>query len=235
MYVVGVAGSNVHHLVPAFAPEVLEAVRAHVDRDPHNEVGGILVGRRRHGHSPMITASIEAAGAEGDVTSLTFTHEAWAGMLAELDVRYPDDEIIGWYHSHPGHGIFLSEHDRFIHRNFFGAPWHVAFVVDPQRGEEGLFAWTKDGLEIVLGNEREDRHHRAAAIEIDEADIAVAEPPLTVLPTDVGPEQPASPTHGAESASRARRRGRRPEGLVLPALAGLVMGLIVGFALQAPG
>lgn len=232
------SASNVHHLVPAFAPAVLEAVRAHVDRDPKNEVGGILVGHRRAGDSPVVTASIEAVGAEGDVTSLTFTHDAWAAMLAELDARHPDAEIIGWYHSHPGHGIFLSEHDRFIHRNFFSAPWHVAFVVDPQQGKEGLFAWTSEGLQIVLGAENEGRARRLNVIEIDETPV---EPAITVRPEDLAPN-PEPTMAGVRTADEsmvapesATTPARRPEGLLLPILAGLLMGFIVGMAVQLAG
>ncbi len=49
--------------------------------------------------------------------------------------------IVGWYHSHPDFGIFLSERDCFIHEHFFSAPGQVAYVVDPVRGLEGMFAW----------------------------------------------------------------------------------------------
>jgi proteasome lid subunit RPN8/RPN11 len=59
----------------------------------------------------------------------------------------PDHQIVGWHHTHPGFGIFLSRHDEFFHRNFFSQPWQVALVVDPQRGELGFFQWL-DG-EIV--------------------------------------------------------------------------------------
>jgi hypothetical protein len=63
------------------------------------------------------------------------------------DAQYPDDRIVGWYHSHPGFGVFLSEHDIFIHRNFFSDPNQVAWVFDPHSDEEGCFVW-QDG-EIV--------------------------------------------------------------------------------------
>jgi len=39
-----------------------------------------------------------------------------------MDAQFADKKIVGWYHSHPGFGIFLSEYDLFIHRNFFTAP-----------------------------------------------------------------------------------------------------------------
>ena len=57
--------------------------------------------------------------------------------------------IVGWYHSHPGFGIFLSEHDRFIHRHFFGEPGQIALVIDPLAHVEGLFAWVGHELTMV--------------------------------------------------------------------------------------
>ena len=38
--------------------------------------------------------------------------------------------VLGWYHTHPGWGLFLSAHDQFIHGNFYGGPHHVALVID---------------------------------------------------------------------------------------------------------
>lgn len=80
--------------------------------------------------------------------SLTFTQDAWEHIHRTLERSYPDDEqIVGWYHSHPGFGIFLSEHDLFIHRNFFSGPSQIALVVDPHATTEGVFVWGERGIE----------------------------------------------------------------------------------------
>ncbi len=65
------------------------------------------------------------------------------------DRDYPDERIVGWYHSHPGFGVFLSEHDTFIHKNFFSSPQQVAWVYDPHSDEEGCFGWKSGELERV--------------------------------------------------------------------------------------
>jgi hypothetical protein len=87
---------------------------------------------------------IPAFDAVGAAATVTFTHEAWEHVHSELDRRYPGEKIVGWYHSHPGFGIFLSREDMFIHENFFSEWWQVAYVVDPLAGEEGIFGW-RDG------------------------------------------------------------------------------------------
>ena len=74
-------------------------------------------------------------------THVTFTQDTWEHIYKVKDSEYPDHRIVGWYHSHPGFGVFLSDHDTFIHQNFFSSPQQVAWVYDPHSEEEGCFAW----------------------------------------------------------------------------------------------
>lgn len=225
-------GSNVHHVIPDIDPGVLDDVRGHVRRHPDIEVGGILLGNRAGGRS-RITASVEAHGAQGDITSLTFTHESWAAMLVEIDERHPDTEVLGWYHSHPGHGIFLSEHDRFIHRNFFPATWHVALVIDPQHDTEGLFAWTDTGLELVSGGDGAPepvRAVRARPIEIDPEDLTPETPIPVGTPLHDAGDPPASAPDSRWHEDHAPGQDTgRAIGLLLPIAAGGILGLILGY------
>jgi proteasome lid subunit RPN8/RPN11 len=126
---------------PYVAPGVREQIYDHVFSSLEAEVGGVLIGHLREDGSPLVTDIIAALEAEGARSRVTFTHEAWSTIHSTLDHDHPGEEILGWYHSHPGFGIFLSEHDLFIHRNFFGRPEQIAIVVDPHAGSEGLFVW----------------------------------------------------------------------------------------------
>ena len=58
---------------------------------------------------------------------------------------------MGWYHTHPNFGIFLSHHDLFIHHNFFAQPLQVAYVVDPINQTRGFFQWRDGGMTQVAG------------------------------------------------------------------------------------
>jgi len=118
----------------------------HVFDNADREVGGVLVGRTAaDGGLPLITGAIPAISADEQRATLTFTQEAWAHVHRVLESEFPaDEQIVGWYHSHPGFGIFLSGHDLFIHENFFNAPSQIAVVVDPHARMEGVFAW-QDG------------------------------------------------------------------------------------------
>jgi len=141
-------------LKPQSAPEIdglrqtnVAVVYPHVFGNPDREVGGVLIGRAsRHG-LPLVTGAIPAIAADERRDSLTFTQDAWEHVHRTLEREFPDGEqIVGWYHSHPGFGIFLSEHDLFIHRNFFSGASQIALVVDPLATTEGVFAWYEGSI-----------------------------------------------------------------------------------------
>lgn len=130
-----------------YTERVRDEIYSHVFAFPGSEVGGVLVGRKFDDGTQVIKGSIQAQHTAGDLVSLTFTQETWEQIHAEIEARHNGDEIVGWYHSHPGHGIFLSNHDVFIHENFFRDPSCLALVVDPLNGEEGMFGWAESELE----------------------------------------------------------------------------------------
>ena len=139
--------------IPGLDGAIGDAIHHHVFSNADREVGGVLIGRvGRHGGPPLVLASIEAMNAGEARASLTFTQDTWTYVHSVIERDYAEDQIVGWYHSHPGFGIFLSEHDLFIHRNFFSDASQIALVVDPLAGTEGVFGW-QDG-EIVSWYER---------------------------------------------------------------------------------
>lgn len=107
------------------------------------EICGVLVGYATP-QSIRIDGSIAGTHAAQAATHVTFTQETWEHIYRIKDRDFPDRAILGWYHSHPGFGVFLSEYDLFIHRNFFSAPHQIAWVFDPHSDEEGCFAWRRE-------------------------------------------------------------------------------------------
>jgi proteasome lid subunit RPN8/RPN11 len=132
---------------------VLDAIAIHGKSDTDVEVCGVLVGNiYSDGAAPyaIVEASISGEHSSGRSTQVTFTSETWTHINDVKDREHPNRQILGWYHTHPGFGIFLSEMDLFIHQSFFAEPWQLAFVFDPKSGEEGLFVW-KDGKVVQEG------------------------------------------------------------------------------------
>ena len=60
-----------------------------------------------------------------------------------MEKKFPDQRILGWFHTHPGYGIFLSSADQFIDNHYFKESFHIAIVIDPTRSdpELGVFVW----------------------------------------------------------------------------------------------
>ena len=116
----------------------------HLSIDPNNETGGALVGNAYHcvteqKHYTEIVGSISAPYTVGNRVHFRFTPECWQEILRIQKDHYPQTAIVGWYHSHPGHGIFLSGTDLNTQRLSFGKIWQIATVYDPIRKEIGYF------------------------------------------------------------------------------------------------
>ena len=141
------------------------------DGDQIKEVGGILVGnlfRDEKGPYLEISGSITAEHTRNEGTEVAFTPETWAQINREKDTEFPSELIVGWYHTHPNFGIFLSERDQFLHRHSFPQPWAVAHVIDPVQSLEGLFVWKSgqpcEAEEYWVGAERRSRSARPSNV-----------------------------------------------------------------------
>ena len=146
-----------------------DAIERHALRDTGVELGGILLGKEcvdDQTGTPFVwvTKSLEAKHYENTQASFTYTHDSWEEITRERDRLYPDLDIVGWYHTHPDFGVFLSGHDLFIQRHFFAQPLQVAYVVDPIRQTRGFFRWRAGEMEQTGGFFlTADRGERAAA------------------------------------------------------------------------
>jgi len=138
----GKAVSN-ERVTQAIPDEVWALTRAHVGEQLENEVGGFLIGFLAE-DGLNVTHAVPAREAVGSAAQLTFPPEAWTAVLAAIEERNQGERLVGWYHSHPGHGIFLSAYDEFIQSQFFPEEGQIAIVIDPQTGEEGVFV-TRNG------------------------------------------------------------------------------------------
>lgn len=128
---------------------VLDEIVAFSEADLRRERGGFLLGGV-YGTQPMLVVIRHfhpAAEARSQAASLVFTHDTWAELHREAEQKYPNQSIVGWHHTHPDFGIFLSSYDKFIHQNFFPQAWQVAMVVDPRRQELGFFHWREGHIE----------------------------------------------------------------------------------------
>ena len=128
---------------------VLAGLEEHAYSNLEAEVGGMLFGKIVEGQT-RISGFIPALSASAEQISLTFTHEVWEEILREGAKKFPEDQIVGWYHTHPSFGLFLSEYDLFIQANFFSMKGQLALVIDPIAGKLGWFESAKDQAKLIF-------------------------------------------------------------------------------------
>jgi hypothetical protein len=105
---------------------------------------------------------LEAKHDENTQASFTYTHDSWEEITRQRDRLHPALDIVGWYHTHPDFGIFLSSHDLFIHRHFFAQQLQVAYVIDPIRQTRGFYQ-CREGAVVQVGGSESDGAARPAA------------------------------------------------------------------------
>ena len=170
-----VTGKREFKFQTIFKRSVLNEIHEHGKSSPEAEICGVLVGNVHHdrcGAYLLIHASIRGDSAVNRAAQVTFKAETWTHIQSIMERDHTDAKIVGWYHTHPGFGIFLSGMDLFIQDNFFNLPWQVAFVYDPSSGDEGVFVWRngKSEREPFLVQEE-------MGVEVPAAPPAPAEPP----------------------------------------------------------
>jgi proteasome lid subunit RPN8/RPN11 len=198
--------------------EVARKIRQHARSSMKAEVCGVLIGNTEH-ERMTVEACIAGINAAQGGAHVTFTQDTWEHIYKIKDKDFPDHKIVGWYHSHPGFGVFLSEHDLFIQQNFFSNPQQVAWVYDPHTDEEGCFGWVGGSIEklsaVRMGYSQPVEITGAGANDYgDENDDAAVDFPQRLHP-EKEPQEPA---------------WLRWTSLALGYLAAAVLGIVLCFA-----
>ena len=150
-----IATQEILRLVPTFHTEcntrclvilpntVFDTMMRHLKGDCTVERIGILTGRPYTKPSGgQLLVCVDAALSVDDIHAtdvrVAIQKSEWKDVWRRLPVT-AEIRIIGWYHSHPGHGVFLSATDRATQSLWFEQEWKIAIVVDPIRGEYQAF------------------------------------------------------------------------------------------------
>ena len=126
--------------------EVFRGIQEHASTDLEREVAGFLLGSVREADGTgrtlvTIEAAITAKHVETGPTHVEFSHATWTELHREREADFENLPVVGWYHTHPSIGIFLSRYDVFIHQSFFTRASDVALVLDPVKHHAGFFGW----------------------------------------------------------------------------------------------
>ncbi len=102
-------------------------------REKKLEVMGLLLGEVRtwQGQEYVLVRDVVTTDLDATSVSVKFDSGSFEKLFENLDDAGFDYVVVGWYHSHPGYGCFLSETDIKTHGGIFLSPHQVAIVIDP--------------------------------------------------------------------------------------------------------
>jgi proteasome lid subunit RPN8/RPN11 len=123
---------------------------AHAHSDLDHEVGGWLIGARREDQLTgeeyiVIERCLPALFTRQGSAYLTFTQDSQVAMFGIMEEKFPEKDLVGWYHTHPKMSVFLSSYDLFLHNHFFPHLWQVALVIEPHSNTAGFFIRDQEG------------------------------------------------------------------------------------------
>lgn len=99
------------------------------------EIGGFLLGRYYKDPDSInfkvtVEEFIPVSPEVHDAYKLEFSTLSLANELGNAQDKFPELMLIAWFHTHPGHGLFLSSPDLAIHEGFFREKYQFAMEID---------------------------------------------------------------------------------------------------------
>ena len=97
------------------------------------EAMGFMLGDvcEHEGHSFVVVRDIVTGALLSSADRVRFDDRSYSELFSELDSSGFDYIIVGWYHSHPGYGCFMSSVDLRTQVASFHESYHSAIVIDP--------------------------------------------------------------------------------------------------------
>ncbi len=105
------------------------------------EAMGFMLGDvcEHDGHRFTIVRDIVTGALLSSADRVRFDSKSYSELFSELDSSGFDYVIVGWYHSHPGYGCFMSQIDENTQAASFRESYHSAIVIDPIKKEIQAF------------------------------------------------------------------------------------------------
>ena len=113
------------------------------------EIGGMLLGavKEKSGiYEASIDRFIPIRSKEDNIYELKFDEQVMVTVLSDFMEQNPEYSVVGWFHTHPGHKLFLSKPDLKVQHGHFREPYHFAMEIDSLTTDldTAFFTWKKD-------------------------------------------------------------------------------------------
>lgn len=124
--------------------KVLRKIREQAISSPRNEVAGLLLGNLRR--KTLFVSDAITGKQRSSATHVALEDEFLVRAANEYGRQGKRKSIVGWYHSHPSLGCFVSSIDSATQKRFQALfPDAVGLVIDPSPPEEvSLFRIEED-------------------------------------------------------------------------------------------
>ena len=128
------------HVVIVFKVFITRRVIDRISRDvnrPYERIG-LLMGTLQD--SALWINDTIPGETEISEVSCAFPTDLLARVATDIVEGRMEGRIVGWYHSHPGLGLFLSQTDMQTHMQFCQfSPYVVSLVAEPKAEEFGIW------------------------------------------------------------------------------------------------
>jgi proteasome lid subunit RPN8/RPN11 len=129
--------------------EALQRVMFQAKESPDREVIGVLIGRM-DGEVLVVEDAVTGA-IESEAARATMPTETIAKIADDIVSKRIRGNVVGWYHSHPGLGVYMSSIDVATQAKFQQfSPYIVALVVDPSTDEVGFYTLEPGTMRSIL-------------------------------------------------------------------------------------
>ncbi len=124
-------------------------------REQKIEVLGLLLGdvRKWQERTYLLVRDVITTDLDATAVSVRFDRNGFEKLFEHLDDAGFDYVMVGWYHSHPGYGCYMSDTDIDTQTRMFVSAHHLAIVIDlshPQNRPGRILHQNVEGHRQVL-------------------------------------------------------------------------------------
>lgn len=130
----------------------MNKIKREAEKNLDEEIIGVLIGKVS-GHTLIVEEAVTGEF-EPEATRVTLPSRTIAKVSDRILKGELKGNIVGWYHSHPGYGVFMSETDIESQRKLQQFSSEViALVIDPTSSEVGFFTLDLQGNVCIISEE----------------------------------------------------------------------------------
>jgi proteasome lid subunit RPN8/RPN11 len=143
--------------------DAYEAMRKHGEATYPHECCGVLLGRFEEDGSRVVSSAVRCGNMRTDSPQNRYQIDPHELVRIQREGRDRDEDIIGFYHSHPDHPAQWSTTD-LVEAHWFGCSYIITAVDNGRAISTNSF--------LLMGSEDQDKHFSEERIVLVQNDLA---------------------------------------------------------------